>query len=106
MASRGKKKQIKGEALDKINAPVFKDEEERRSFWLDYIASLYLVKLNGVGVYDIDDDKISDFWTVWYYGCDFLTAYASSENLQDFKNKICEYIDKIYDDSPSIKGGD
>lgn len=105
MASRGKKKQIKGEALDKINTPVFKDEAERLEFWHDYIAALYLVKLAGCDPDNIDENKINDYWNIWDCGYSFMEVFSKSESISDFKDKICEFIDNTCA-FPSTEGGD
>lgn len=106
MASRGKKKQIKTEALDKINTPVFKNEEERTAFWYDYIAMLYLVKLAKCDPDSIDEDKIRDYWNIFDCGYNFMDIFSKSENLDDFKKKICEFIDNTCAMSTPPEGGD
>ncbi len=102
MAKRDNKKERRFDEINKIKTPVFKTDLEREEFWKDYIASLFLVKIAKFPVDDIDQEKIDDFWGIWDYGYDFMNTFANSKDINEFKSKMMEYIDKNCSD----EGGD
>lgn len=106
MANDSKKNDLRAEALDKIKTPVFKNEVERQEFWTDYIASIFIVKILGRDVDDIDEDLIINFWKVYDAGLTFMDMLSKSSSINEFKIKLCKFIDATCTINNPPKGGD